>query len=72
MTLLSPGQSPPQVTIPTRVFDGSKKICRRGPPASKPGSSLDRRRRARATIAAVSSSSTRSLASTQWCELRRS
>ena len=39
MTLLSPGQRPPQVTIPTRVLDGSKKILRRGPPASKPGSS---------------------------------
>ena len=26
--------------MPTRVFDGSKKIFRRGPPASKPGSSV--------------------------------
>ena len=64
MTLLSPGHSPPQVTIPTRVFDGSKKIFRRGPPASNPGSSSTATPRARA-IAAVSSSSTRSLASTQ-------
>ena len=32
MTSLSPGHSPPQVTIPTRVFDGSKKIFRRGLP----------------------------------------
>ena len=38
MTLFRPGHSPPQVTIPTRVLDGSKKILRRGPPASKPGS----------------------------------
>ena len=70
MTLLSPGQSPPQVTIPTRVLDGSKKILRRGPPASKPGSSSTGTPRAPARPA-VSSSSTRSLASTQWCELRR-
>ena len=44
ITSLRPGHSPPQVTIPTRVFDGSKKILRRGPPASNPGSSRPPRR----------------------------
>ena len=63
MTSLRPGHSPPQVTMPTRVFEGSKKICRRGPPGSKPGSSSTGPPRA-AIIATVSSSRTRSDSST--------
>ena len=65
MTLLRPGHSPPQVTIPTRVFDGSKKILPARAAGLEAGQLVDVARRARATIAAVSSSSTRSLASTQ-------
>gem|GEM_PF-3989571 len=40
MTLFNPGQSPPQVTIPARVFDGSKKSRRRAPAGSSPVSWL--------------------------------
>ncbi len=38
ITLLMPGQRPPQVTIPQRSCAGSKKIRSRGPAASKAGS----------------------------------
>ena len=38
MTSFSPGHSPPQVTMATRVLDGSKKIFARGPPGSIDGS----------------------------------
>ena len=42
ITSLRPGQSPPQVTIPARVFDGSKKIFLRGPAGSNAGQLFDR------------------------------
>ena len=35
MTSLSPGQRPPQVTMPAVVGGGSKNICARGPATSK-------------------------------------
>ena len=37
MTSFSPGHRPPQVAMPTRHFEGSKKIFRRGPAGSNPG-----------------------------------
>ena len=42
ITLFSPGHSPPQVTMPTRVLAGSKKSRSRGPPGSNDGSSATR------------------------------
>ncbi len=59
MTLFSPGHSPPQVTMPTRIRAGSKNRYSRGPPGSSEGSSLAGQPRATA-MPAVSSSSTRS------------
>jgi hypothetical protein len=46
--------------MPTRILDGSKKIFRRGPPGSNDGGSPVRS----ASIASVSSNSTRSDSST--------
>ena len=40
MTLLRPGQRPPQVTMAARVFRGSKKIFCRGPAFSKDSSHI--------------------------------
>jgi hypothetical protein len=59
ITSLSPGHRPPQVTIAARVFAGSKKIFRRGPHGSIPGSWSGATPREEMPVS-VSSSSTRS------------
>ncbi len=63
ITSLMPGHRPPQVTIPTRILAGSKKMLRRGPAGSKPGRASAAQPLS-ATSRAVSWNSTRSSSAT--------